>query len=452
MEGTGFQIRFFSIRWKTKAFNRTLIRWGNSRTHFWSFWFTLGLYSSLVLLPFAFILLLYSIFLNFIKTDASERTISIEPVVPGITYPFNQLIYYCSSLILCSIVHELGHAIAAVVEDVNIIDVGANMLFILPVAYVNLSTEKFASLSNKKILKILCAGIWHNVVLALGAYLLFQILPFVFSLMFELNKGVTITEMAKNSPLAGGRGLDVGDTIIQINNCQITDEYSWYNCLLPVDRHKLALCIQDELIHKFDESVPLKHLENDNLDCCDGSKPENICFEYLDSADGILELPNYACLPARQIIENSDFFCTLPPHSCPNNLYCFRPILTNTTNLFKISTNKKVVIYLGLASDIYRTILISPYIPRFLFKTTQLPDVILEFTKHIIVISLGLVVVNVLPCLYLDGQYILETLARMFLKKKVRKKSIKALLFIVIASVTSFMIFLCFQIIFLNLY
>ncbi|KAJ8951522.1 hypothetical protein NQ318_000219 [Aromia moschata] len=369
-----------SLKWKTKALNRTLIRWGNSRPRFLHVWFTVGLYASLVLLPIAIILLVYSLIQN-VFGSSGESKVVLEPIVPGINLPASELGYYSLTLIVCSIVHELGHALAAVLEDVNLIDVGANIWFILPVAYVNLSTEKFSSLSHKRILKILCGGIWHNLVLSLIAFILFNCLPFIFTPFYYTNKGVTVSHMTKHSPLSGSRGLNVGDTIFNINECSVFDEASYFECLQYLQQHKSAFCIDSDLIHSLDESIPLKHLENGYMGCCDSGKPLNLCFEYMDTADGILELPSHVCLPGRTVVEKSTNFCTHEPHSCQNNFYCFRPLLANSTNLFKIVCDGKNVIYLGLAMDFYRTVDVSAYIRSAYLLLQPSPDVLTKFFK-----------------------------------------------------------------------
>lgn len=371
--------------------------------------------------------------------------IGFEPVFPGINLPLSEIFYYSLTLISCSIIHELGHALSAVSENVHLVDVGANLWFIIPVAFVNLSTERFNSLSNEKSLKILCAGIWHNIVQTFIAFLLYHSLPFMFSSIFLINSGVTVTEIAKLSPLAGNRGLNVGDTITNINDCKIFDENSWYDCLAKTGRSKAAFCIQSSLINTLDESIPLKHLENGNLECCDEKQNNNICFEYLDSPDGILEIPSHACLPGRYIVEKSSYFCTNYPHKCPENFYCFSPILSNTTNLFKIKAGQRIVIYIGLATDLYNTLEVSSYIPNFYFKTTKFPDTLTKFLKYIIVFSLGLAFINVLPFKYTDGQYIVQILGQIFLEKKYGKVVTQIIMEIITWFFTILLIGHCFK-------
>ncbi|XP_023019588.2 membrane-bound transcription factor site-2 protease [Leptinotarsa decemlineata] len=436
LEGTGFHVGFFWIRWKTKAFNRILIRWGASRPRFWNIWFTIGVGTSLLILPFSVLLLLYSVLKNWTPMNTSEAFV-IEPIIPGVNLPASELGYYSLTLIVCSIVHELGHALAAVKEDVNLIEVGANIFFVLPVAFVNISTEKLTS-SCLKSLKVLCAGVWHNIVLTLVALLMYMSIPFLFSPFFHIDKGIVISEIAKNSPLLGTKGLSSGDVVFQVNDCKVFNEDSWYNCLSETYKRRIAFCIDADLIRNFDESIALRHLENGNLECCSENQAENICFEYLDKSNGILELPMHACLPARKVMEQSEHFCDLSPHICPDNQFCFKPILENSTHLFKLNSNHRDVIYLGHPSDIHRTIMVSSFIPKYIFTSPTIPDAVLKFIKYLIVFSLGLAILNIIPFMYMDGQYIMEIVGCWFFEKKYGKNMTRA----VISIVTWFLTFL----------
>ncbi|CAH1173676.1 unnamed protein product [Phaedon cochleariae] len=443
LEGTGLQVNFLGLKWKTKAFNRAIIRLGNTRPRFWNTWFTLGIYTSLILLPISIILFLYSVLQNLMSKDQNENNPVLVPIIPGINVPTSELGYYSLSLIVCSIVHELGHAIAAVLEDVNLVDVGANIFFILPIAYVNISTEKLVSLENKKTLKILCAGIWHNLILAAAAFFVYCSLPFLLSMFFYTNNGIMISDITKNSPLLGSKGLNIGDVITNVNDCEVVDEYSWQSCLSQIHKQKLAICIDENSIHSLDESIPLKYLENNLLECCDDSKSENICFEYMDEANGVLEIPGHACLPGRKVVEQSKVSCTLSPNSCPINQFCFRPVLGNATHLHKINCENRKVIYLGLPQDIYSTVKVSSYIPKYFFSTPAFADVLTKFTKYVIIFSLGLSILNVIPILYMDGQYIAEVLGMILLKERFGKSMSKAIITIIIYFFTMLLLYQC---------
>lgn len=109
---------------------------------------------------------------------------------------------YIFSLLLCSVVHELGHAMAAVREDVRFFGIGVIIFFIVPIAFVHLSDEQLKSLPVKNYLRILCAGIWHNIMLSGVATVLLGGVIFIFSPFFIKNSGVFIKDIAQVSQIS----------------------------------------------------------------------------------------------------------------------------------------------------------------------------------------------------------------------------------------------------------
>ncbi|KAL3267957.1 hypothetical protein HHI36_007094, partial [Cryptolaemus montrouzieri] len=164
------------------------------------------------------------------------------------------------------------------------------------------------------------------------------------------------------------RGLEIGDIITKINDCEVRSATSWTNCLHYVKR-KNGICFDPDIVRDLDETSTLKHLTNGYVECCDESKRGNVCFEFIDNDNGILELPSHVCLPARKMLNKSDYYCSKKELKCPNNLQCFVPLL-NRTRLFKLEVmNKPVVIYMGLADDFLITLRVSSYIPKYFLRT-----------------------------------------------------------------------------------
>lgn len=372
----------------------------------------MGLYITLILFPIAIILVVIAVAQNFMTSNkGTPSSLVLEPIVPGLNLPVSELGYYSIALVVCSVFHEFGHALASVKEDVHLVNVGLNVLFILPIAYVNISLENLNALNSWKALRIVCAGVWHNLVLTFFAYIIYWSLPYIFSLTFYINHGVSISDISKSLPLAGAKGLHIGDTVISINDCTVRNDLAWESCLQTMRTNKPSFCVEADLVHNLDESVPLRHFGSGAYDCCSAEKSDRLCFEYLDSNDGILEIPPHACLPVRTIIEKSPQFCTTNIKNCLNSLHCIRPVMNNNTNLFKIKRlHKADVIYIGLATDLLYTVQISPYVPKHVLSSTLLPDIVTKFFKYIIIFSTGLAIVNVIPCIFMDGQHITNAL------------------------------------------
>lgn len=423
LDGLGLEIGYFNLKWSTKALNRLFLKWGNIRPQFWRAWFSVGIYASLIFLPISICLLFYSAFVSFFRHEIATSSPVITPVIPGVNLPVAELGYYSLTLVICSVVHEAGHALAAVLYDLGVIEVGLNLYFILPVACVRLPTEKLTALNLKSKLSIFCAGIWHNLLLSFFGYLLYCSLPTIFSPFYYTGKGVQISDISRHSPLKSPEGLHINDIILSINDCKVTNEDDWFNCLSNRELLLPGICVESELVNTLDESVPLKHIGNGIVECCDPSNKKNLCFEYTDLENNELELPGHVCLPGRTIIEKSANFCTIGPHVCTGNFYCFKPVLPNNTYLFKVTLKRaRPVIYIGHPSDFYRTIDVSSYIKRTNLLGLNIPDISTKLLKYIVVISLGLAFVNVLPFMYMDGEYVTKVLGLILLKDIIGKR------------------------------
>jgi S2P endopeptidase len=77
-------------------------------------------------------------------------------------------------------------------EGVHIDGIGLTVILIVPVFYVNLNTQQYDCLPPKRQLRVTCAGVWHNFVLATGAMFILTLLPFLLYPFFDTGTGVTI--------------------------------------------------------------------------------------------------------------------------------------------------------------------------------------------------------------------------------------------------------------------
>lgn len=106
--------------------------------------------------------------------------------------PFNEMGYYTITLAICSIVHELGHALAAAREDVQLFGLGILIVFTIPIAYVNINNEQLVALPLKNQLRITCAGIWHNIILATVAAAILVFSTWLWAPLYNVGTGVYV--------------------------------------------------------------------------------------------------------------------------------------------------------------------------------------------------------------------------------------------------------------------
>lgn len=166
LKNTGVTIKFLRLNWHTTAFNRLVLRLGNSGGSCCRSWltksFTVGVLIALSLVPVGIILLFITIFgsgngsglqrdfsnsgggfgngagSNILRNPAQIQTISLEILLPGVNLPLDEIGYYVATLLISTVVHELGHAIAAILEDIPVTGFGFHVSLF---DFMKISTE-----------------------------------------------------------------------------------------------------------------------------------------------------------------------------------------------------------------------------------------------------------------------------------------------------------------------
>ena len=135
------------LRFQTHRFNeilRQFVEGGRGsnasktiKKAFLSAWFNLGTIFTLLLIFPSIVILLHNVNNNTLpsyngvsaanipsnvikdtdqKQHSGSQKLSFQVMLPGVTLPISDIGYYVIALLLCSVVHEAGHAIAAIQE------------------------------------------------------------------------------------------------------------------------------------------------------------------------------------------------------------------------------------------------------------------------------------------------------------------------------------------------
>ncbi|KAF9920137.1 Membrane-bound transcription factor site-2 protease [Linnemannia zychae] len=212
---SGLLIKPFNVRFSTTSLNSFFFRLGNSPklVRFWRVWYNLGVVFGLsaMIVGWALLMLRKRNVLDdaehTVETtrDSGDGNMVLIPMIPGVTLPISHLPYYLIALFVSGIYHEAGHAIAAAREKTQ--------------------------------LRVVCAGVWHNVVLfaAAGIFLssgLFQISLQMFGWK-QMTSGVSVVSIAKSSAL--NEHLRVGSIVTRVNDILLIDNplAVWESALLP---------------------------------------------------------------------------------------------------------------------------------------------------------------------------------------------------------------------------
>lgn len=374
------------------------------------------------------------------KDAAHASGVQFDLILPGVNLPMNEIGYYAIAMGICSFVHEIGHAFAAVLEDVPVLGIGFNVIIVIPVAYTHLNSDQLNSLRFWRRLRVLCGGVWHNILLAGLSLTLMPMLPIFFMPFYSVNEGVVVTSFNRaNSHFAGGeKGFYINDIITKINDCQVTNMETWYKCLVNTIKHPPAYCIPSEYVLDHDESVPVFHTNEGVTECCDQKNILSICYEYVNEEESysLIELPQFMCLNIRSTIAHSKAYCHRMQDKCGQGSYCIKPLMNNMTTIIQVErSHKDDIIYMGHPADLAFHIKVSKYVPKTTFLAAPFADGCHLLLKYLVVFSLGLATLNVLPCFYFDGYHILNTSINHFLQELVPERGRRECITLVITSV-----------------
>lgn len=251
-----------------------------------------------------------------------------------------------------------------------------------------------------------------------------------------------ITDVKSNAPINGARGIQYGDIITEINNCRVTGMESWYTCLLETIQQTPAYCLTTDFVHQSDESIPLVHKADGSIECCDPKNTVSACFEYI-TENGELEVPQFMCLNIRKTLEAAHAYCHKSP--CAISEFCIKPLMNNATTILQVKRNYNTgsdMIYMGHPADFIRNVHVSEFVPKTRLFSSQLGDSIQLLLKYVVVFSLGLAVINVVPCFGFDGQHIVNTLLNQALMKRVPKKSSRELITLFVTILGTLLLFI----------
>jgi len=229
------------------------------------------------------------------------------------------------ALLVCQVIHEAGHGVAAAIHSIPVTSVGVSLTMIFPSAFVALPLTATQDLPTRSRLRIVAAGPFHNLLLWL--LLAFISWAGVGRSLFSLagyqdtsNYGLVIVAVDSDSPLRPH--LPLRSVITKVNDrvltsySQSTDMWISYlsNLTQASSELKLGWCANSEWYQARDHS------------CCnaDVKTPGISCFVPLNPANFIPD----RCLSPISVIHPQDSYsskrCNLPM-DCGDESICIIP-------------------------------------------------------------------------------------------------------------------------------
>ncbi|KAF4566350.1 hypothetical protein EYR36_011776 [Pleurotus pulmonarius] len=165
----------------------------------------------------------------------SKRSVSVHPILPGITTPLSHLPVILFCLLLCQVIHELGHAVAAAVENIPLLHAGLS----LSSAFVALPPLA-PRCSPRAQLRIIAAGPFHNLL----TFLLLAALPHLLPSTDLSPLGALVLAVAPHSVLRPY--LPAGTIITHL------DDYPLFNAPVPDPWSSYLLAPQPPALSPYD--------------------------------------------------------------------------------------------------------------------------------------------------------------------------------------------------------
>ncbi len=412
LERLGLTLSFAYVRFYTTKFNWLFHFLGNKKSKsLCKCWFSVGALMGVCLMLLSVVVLIFTLYQALLVPDSPQQVLT--PVMPGVNLPWSDLLYYFATLIICSVFHEAGHALAASTEQVAVNGFGVFILFLYPGAFVDLHSDQLTLISSRKQLKIYCAGVWHNVILVLCALGLMWSLPYLLAPFYSTGLGAVVTYIDETSVLAGK--MAPGTIIQRLNGCPISSARDWLSCLEHTSlAPQKGYCLASELMSNrpsFSQNQTTL-AEDGTRECCEKTSMTDICFQLFPQS-------LYKCLTARVVTARKT--CS-SSRDClePVEHHCVFPAIAPPTKLVRIThTGGKDVLFLGDPVVLRFIVATSSYSPNSAYISLDLPNLLQTICNYFVSLSSALALLNMVPAYFLDGQWTLTVLVDIFLEKRV---------------------------------
>ncbi|KAK1368013.1 Endopeptidase S2P [Heracleum sosnowskyi] len=450
---------------KSSALNDPLFHFGRRYSRYLRVWFSVGTGFSLATLFGVTLVLLWELaqFLNLFGSDyetislLSDFLFGYSPSVLSLA----DTGYICISTVISVAAHELGHALSATSEGIQIEYIAVFLAVLFPGALVAFNHEVLQALPRVAALRIYCAGIWHNAVICAACALAMFLLPLVLHPIYIRGEIPMVLDVSSESPLF--KYISPGDFIVSLDGIRIHGVDEWIEITtmlhqqtnqnlkdkeyIKVDNRRKGYCVPRSLIQ---ESY---HIHSDARSSCPDELSSFVTMPCLplstsndpSSDDNIEKRTDHIhCLNAKDIVElkkcgdgwmesasNGSSCSCLEESSClapiqmpgltwteikyarPVSLKCLQLMRESLSSVNSSKFDELgcggTFVFIGDVFSMAHSVRLTSYQPRWSIPFgAHLPDVLEKLLKFTFHVSLMLALLNSLPVYFLDGESILE--------------------------------------------
>eukprot|EP00177_Eucheuma_denticulatum_P004132 GFKZ01007498.1.p1 GENE.GFKZ01007498.1~~GFKZ01007498.1.p1 ORF type:complete len:619 (-),score=74.04 GFKZ01007498.1:1350-3086(-) len=393
-------------------------------------------------------------------TEGASRASFLTPLVPGVTVPAGDIWYMVAAVMVAAVVHELGHALAAGMQNGRVDKVGGFLAVALPGAYVQLGGVEEMGVWSQ--LKVYCAGAWHNLVCAVGAVMVVGWLPALMAGGYAVERGAMVVGLPQDSVLKGH--LEVGDIVLKMGRFEVMNGGASFRHAvseLILTRDSVGFCVPEDLYLNFSkpkspccneeylssmeagdelrqkcfrvdgvekrlacidpEVVSTQPTCRETVECVRGASTGNGGRVMFARNENDVEWEGVSRMEDTEEEESAGGNSEAEDPAMKNrSTGCFIPVLPVQQQLVDVRVRKvetgQIVhfFYEGYPQVLGRSVSVSSYIPRGwgqvpvgitqIVARADLPNGVERLLQYLSSISLALAILNMAPVLFLDGE------------------------------------------------
>ncbi|KIY52206.1 peptidase M50 [Fistulina hepatica ATCC 64428] len=310
------------------------------------------------------------------QTEPSSSSFDIKPIIPGFTVPTSHIVYILLAVFASQIVHEMGHAFAATIEQVPVTSAGFSLLVVIPSAFVSMTTTAFDTVSSRARLRIIAAGPWHNALLFATILVAKQMAGWVVSYEDVGGLGLFVAEVDAESALH--QRLPIGSIITALDDTPMarSSVRSW-NDFFTAPEQDLAdtwgWCINPDFY-------------NGSRDCCDSHTTTSplSCFTSVSEQRCVDPVPIMTSPASSDRCQGSTLGCS------------------------DGQIDERVLLWQGEKSEVQHSVVVDRYRPRHPIYLKFWPEAAVIFVQYLEMATISLYLFNLLPLPRLDGEQLLK--------------------------------------------
>ncbi|KAL3523227.1 hypothetical protein ACH5RR_016061 [Cinchona calisaya] len=489
---------------KTSVLNEPLFRFGRRHSRCLRVWFSVGLGFSLTALLGVILILLWELSRavhlykgnDGLSSLLNRSLFGFSSSISGTIVSLSDVGYIFLSSILSVFIHEVGHALAAASEGIQMEYIAVFLAVLFPGALVAFNDVLLQALPRNATLRIYCAGIWHNATFCLVCALVLFLLPLILDPFYIYGESPMVLYVSPMSPLSSY--LSPHDLIISLEGTRIHNVREWKETIALLNEQmlqnlansgdlkgskefssRIGYCVPSYLIR---ESVQ-PQLENNYTTCpnelfafaaspCIDSPMLDISTEENHLRSGSIQCLNPKDVIKLKICGNNEVKSgNRSSCSCSEDESCFTPFQMpglawveitysrpSSPGCQKLARNSfpgyknfgsgemnciSSFTFVGDVISLGHALHLTSYQPRWSIHIgASLPNVLEKLFICAFHVSLSLALLNSLPVYFLDGECILEIVLQYFsfLRPRTRRKVLQC--FLVGGTCTSVLIFL----------